>query len=52
MPRKISKVSEKKRLANQRNAKKSTGPKTAEGKKRAKMNAVTHGVFCQEVILM
>jgi hypothetical protein len=52
MPRKISKVSEKKRLANQRNAHKSTGPKTAEGKKRSKLNAVTHGVFCQEIILM
>jgi hypothetical protein len=52
MPRKISKVSEKKRLANQRNAQKSTGPKTPEGKARSKLNAVTHGVFCQEIILM
>jgi hypothetical protein len=52
MPRNVLKVSEKKRLANQRNAQKSTGPKTTEGKKRSKLNAVTHGVFCQEIILV
>jgi hypothetical protein len=49
MRRRTSSVSEKKRLANQRNAKKSTGPKTARGKKRSSQNAITHGVFCQEI---
>jgi hypothetical protein len=49
MRRRTSSVSQKKRLANQRNAKKSTGPKTAAGKKRSSQNAVTHGVFCQEI---
>ena len=52
MPRRTSKVSERKRLANQRNAKKSTGPKTLNGKKRSSMNAITHGVFCQEVCIL
>ena len=45
-------VSEKKRLANQRNAQKSTGPKTPEGKARSKLNALLHGFFCQEVIIL
>jgi hypothetical protein len=49
MPRRTTSVSEKKRLANQRNARKSTGPKTVAGKKRSSQNAITHGVFCQEI---
>jgi hypothetical protein len=49
MPRKTLQISEKKRLANRRNAKNSTGPKTLEGKKRSSRNAITHGLFCQEV---
>ena len=45
------KVSRAKRRANRRNARRSTGPRTAEGKSRAARNATTHGVFCREVVL-
>jgi len=37
--------------ANRRNAKQSTGPRTAEGKRRSSMNAATHGVFCKNPVL-
>lgn len=33
--------------ANQENAKKSTGPKTENGKQRSSMNATTHGIFAR-----
>jgi hypothetical protein len=42
---------EKQRLANQRNAEKSTGPKTAEGKSRSRRNAVKHGLSGDEGLL-
>ena len=38
-------------LANQENAKKSTGPKTEEGKQRSSMNAMTHGIFSKIPLL-
>lgn len=37
--------------ANRRNAQKSTGPKTSNGKAVAKMNALKHGVLAQSVIV-
>ena len=37
--------------ANRRNAQKSTGPRTAEGKKRASLNHVVHGLVAKTVIL-
>jgi hypothetical protein len=37
--------------ANQENAKKSTGPKTVEGKQRSSMNAMIHGVFTRIPVL-
>ncbi len=37
--------------ANRRNSKKSTGPRTAAGKRNSKFNAVTHGLTAQSVLL-
>jgi len=37
--------------ANQRNALLSTGPKTPEGKKQVRLNALKHGVLAQEALL-
>jgi hypothetical protein len=44
-------VTAAKLAANRRNAKHSTGPKTAAGKKRSKMSAVTHSLFAQKLVL-
>ena len=44
-------VSEKKAAANRRNARKSTGPKTLEGKNRSKLNALQHGLRSAITIL-
>ncbi|MEA2733944.1 MAG: hypothetical protein QOE14_395, partial [Humisphaera sp.] len=44
-------VSQRKRRANRRNAKKSTGPRTAEGKRRAARNSISHGIFCFDLLL-
>jgi hypothetical protein len=37
--------------ANRRNAKKSTGPRTEDGKARSRRNAVTHGMRAEKLIL-
>jgi hypothetical protein len=37
--------------ANRKNAKKSTGPKTAEGKEKVSKNAVKHGLFAAEAVV-
>ena len=44
-------TSDKQVQANRRNALKSTGPKTPEGKVAVRMNAKTHGLRSQEVLL-
>ncbi len=44
-------TSPKKRSANRRNARKSTGPKTPEGKAVSARNAVRHGLLAQHIVL-
>jgi hypothetical protein len=44
-------VTEKKLQANRQNAKKSTGPKTDEGKKIVSQNGVKHGLYTRALIL-
>jgi hypothetical protein len=44
-------TSQRKIEANRRNAQKSTGPKTQEGKDKVKLNALTHGLTAQTVSL-
>ena len=47
-----SKISARKLRANRRNAKKSTGPRTEEGKAIASRNAVLHGLYCAKDFLL
>jgi hypothetical protein len=44
-------ISEKKLEANRANAQKSTGPRTDEGKRASRMNAVSHGLLAQTVVI-
>jgi hypothetical protein len=44
-------TSDKQADANRRNARKSTGPKTPEGKAVARLNALKHGLLSQELLL-
>jgi hypothetical protein len=44
-------TSEKQIEANRRNARKSSGPRTPEGKDRASNNAVKHGLLSQDVLI-
>ncbi len=44
-------TSEKKKEANRRNALKSTGPRTPEGKNAVRLNATRHGLLSKEVPL-
>jgi len=44
-------TSDKKAEANRRNAQKSTGPRTSEGKNAVRLNALRHGLLSTEVLL-
>ena len=44
-------VSARQLRANRRNARKSTGPRTAAGKRAVSLNALTHGVFCKDLVM-
>jgi hypothetical protein len=43
-------ATEKQIIANQQNAKHSTGPRTESGKRRSRRNAVRHGLTAETVI--
>ena len=49
--RKPMAVTPRKLEANRRNAQKSTGPNTAEGRAVSKMNALKHGLLAQTVVV-
>ena len=44
-------TSERKAASNRRNARKSTGPKTAQGKAWSRLNALKHGVLASQAVL-
>ena len=44
-------TSDKKAEANRRNALKSTGPKTSEGKEAIRYNAMRHGLLSKDILL-
>jgi hypothetical protein len=44
-------TSDKKAEANRRNALKSTGPRTPEGKDAVRLNALRHGILSREILL-
>src|SRR5215472_15434123 len=44
-------TSERQKAANQANARRSTGPKTSEGKAAVGLNAVRHGLLTRDVVL-
>lgn len=50
-PRRKKTVTERQLAANRANALKSTGPKTEEGKRRSKYNALTHGLTATSTVI-
>jgi hypothetical protein len=44
-------MSERRKAANQANARRSTGPKTPEGKVAVRLNALQHGLLARDVVL-
>jgi hypothetical protein len=49
-PGAVRPVSERKARTNRENAKKSTGPKTARGKRHSSFNAIKHGLLAKKVL--
>jgi hypothetical protein len=47
----LKKVSDRRAIANRRNAQRSTGPRTPEGKQASSRNAITHGIFCRDLLV-
>ena len=45
------KVSQKQIDANRRNAQKSTGPKTKEGKAKSSMNSIKYGIYSDKFLI-
>lgn len=45
------KTSDRKLQANRQNARRSTGPRTAEGKARSRMNATRHGILASDAVI-
>src|SRR5262252_1452735 len=50
-PQSSDSVSPDKVRANRRNARRSTGPRSPEGKARAARNSISHGLFCRDLVL-
>jgi len=44
-------ISQRKIQANRRNAKKSTGPKTADGKAKSAMNSIKYGIYSDKYLI-
>ena len=47
----VRQISERRRESNARNAEKSTGPRSAAGKRRASLNATKHAVFARRLVV-
>ena len=47
----ISSPSTRRLRANQRNARRSTGPRSSAGKQRSSRNATSHGIYCRDLVL-
>ena len=50
-PQPAKDISERKIIANRKNSRKSTGPRTATGKKNVSRNAIKHGLLCRDLVI-
>jgi hypothetical protein len=44
-------TTQRQKEANRRNAQRSTGPRTEQGKAQASQNAIKHGLFCRQIVV-